>query len=388
MSEGGARRPGPKPPRRLAVGLLSALLMAMIGALTSPSAGSAVTLPLPQPPGLPPLPTLPGGSGSGGTKKTASAPPRPSRSPPSLCPGLTPPGLLALTASVFPCDFPDPMVLRAGGAWYAYGSSTGWETGGAAFPILRSTDLRHWQSVGNALSRPPGWSAGDLWGPSVLAWRHRYLLYYSAKQRGNGRHCVAVASSPSPQGPFRPLRRIACQSGRLRGFIDPAPLALSPRRLYLFFSVDAPRHSISILRLSASGLRGRGRVQPVLHVSRRWGRLANATVEGPWPLVRGGRFYLFYSAGSWSSDYRMAYARARSPYGPYLDSAPVEIVGPSPALIGPGGGSVVTGPDGRSWLDFAAWTGTPGYQHGTERTLRVAPLSWRLGGIPRLTLTG
>ncbi|MEO6857231.1 MAG: family 43 glycosylhydrolase, partial [Solirubrobacteraceae bacterium] len=289
--------------------------------------------------------------------------------------------------AVFPCDFPDPMLLRAQGAWFAYASATGWEEHQHAFPILRSTDLRHWRFAGDALANPPSWSSSDLWGPSVLFWHGRYLLFYNAKLRG-GPHCLAVATAPAPQGPFVTRRRLACRSGRRRGFIDPAPLVAPGHRLYLFFSVDSPRHSLAAMPLAASGLRAAGPVRTLLGVSRRWGLLRSETVEGPWPLQRHGFYYLFYSAGSWSLDYRMAYAVARSPLGPYLDSAPVPILAGSAQLPAPGGGSVLAGGGGPDWLAFAAWSGAPGYALGSERTMRIAPLRWTSRGIPQVVLSG
>jgi beta-xylosidase len=301
-------------------------------------------------------------------------------------------GAVPYAGAVFPCDFPDPMVLKQGHAWFAYGTSTGWEHGVRSFPILRSTDLRHWKFVGDALSRPPRWAAGDLWGPSVIAWHGSYLLYYGASLRGRGPHwgphCVAVARARRPQGPFRTLGRIACRVPRGRGLIDPAPLVAPGRRIDLFFSVDSPRHSISAVRLSANGLRATGRVHRLLWVSPRWGRLRSRTVEGPWPLRRRGRYYLFYSAGSWMSDYRMSYAVARHPLGPYRDTAPVEILRARKPLRSPGGGSVVLGAGGATWLAFHAWSGRSGYQFNSERTMRIAPLQWTRRGVPRLDLRG
>jgi beta-xylosidase len=246
--------------------------------------------------------------------------------------------------------------------------------------------------VGNALSTPPAWTEKawtekDMWGPSVIRWQGRYLLFYSASRAPTGRHCVAVATASSPQGPFAARRIIACHSGRQRGFIDPAPLAVG-RRLYLFFAVDEPQHLIGVLALNHGGLRSTGRSARVLGVSPRWGPLNDATVEGPSPLKRNGRYYLFYSAGSWDSDYRMAYAVARSPMGPYRDSAPVALIGSLPGLPAPGGGAVLSGPGHANWLAFAAWTGTPGYALGSQRTLRIAPLRWNRRGVPRALLTG
>ena len=378
---------------RLRTGL-SILMGALVVALVAgPPVGSATILPplpLPLPPTpAPPAVPLPGGGGSSsGPSQTSPAPPRPSRSPPSRCADQSVTGVIPFSDAVFPCDFPDPMVLRSGGTWLAYGSATGWEASGRALPILRSNDLRHWRFVGDALTRPPAWSAGDLWGPSVLRWQGRYLLFFNARQRTRGLHCLAVAVAATPVGPFVTRRRLACASGRERGYIDPAPLATPQHRLYLFMSVDRPRHAIAVLRLTADGLRAVGRPHTVLGVSPRWGRLRARTVEGPWPVHRGGFYYLFYSAGSWSLDYRMAYAVSRSPLGPYVDSAPVPILSGTPQLPAPGGGSVLSGPGSSSWLAFAAWSGAPGYTGSSQRTMRIAPLRWTPRGVPEVVLSG
>ncbi|MDQ6836729.1 MAG: family 43 glycosylhydrolase [Actinomycetota bacterium] len=341
--------------------------------------------PLPVPPGVP---KLPGPSGS----HPSAAPPRPSRPPPSRCSDVSAPGAVGYALPIFPCDFPDPMILRARGAWFAYASPTGWEQGRRSVPILQSSDLRHWRYIGDALSGPPRWSSADLWSPSVMAWNGGYLMYFSAKHRGGG-HCLAVATAAAPQGPFAPRRRIACWSRHAHGYIDPAPLVAPGHRLYMFFSTDSPRHAITVLRLSADGLRARGRPRSVLGVSSRWGTLHDQTVEAPSPVRRGGRYFLFYSAGSWSSDYRMSYAVARSPLGPYRDAAPVPTVGPSARLPAPGGGSVVAAGGGpghsrATWLAFTAWSGPPGYGLGSERMMRIAPLVWSPRGRPHLVLSG
>ena len=89
-----------------------------------PAAGAGILPPLPPLPlplPLPPLPASPlPSSGSGGSAAGTPAtqpPPRPSRSPPSSCADQSVPGVIPFALAVFPCDFPDPMVLRAGDAW-------------------------------------------------------------------------------------------------------------------------------------------------------------------------------------------------------------------------------------------------------------------------------
>jgi hypothetical protein len=66
----------------------------------------------------------------------------------------------------------------------------------------------------------------------------------------------------------------------------------------------------------------------------------------------------------------------------------VPILSATGQLPAPGGGSVVGGPGGANWLAFAAWSGLPGYTHGSERTMRVAPLSFNRRGVPTVALSG
>ena len=51
---------------------------------------------------------------------------------------------------VYPFDFPDPFVLRVGGDYFAYGTNSV----GGNIQIIESTDLLHWNALGNALGQP------------------------------------------------------------------------------------------------------------------------------------------------------------------------------------------------------------------------------------------
>lgn len=328
---------------------------------------------------IPPI-SIPGllGEPGQGSPNSSAGPVRPNR-PPERCNPWAPSAVELSGRPAFACDFPDPMVLRVGRTFYAYGTSTGWERPGRTFPILRSRDLRRWRPAGDAIGREPAWSNGHLWAPSVLAARGRYFMYYGARRRGDNVHCLAVATARRPAGPFRDRGVISCGDRRASGYIDPAPLVYRGRA-YLFFSVDGPRHSISVLPLGKSLLRARGPRRPLVGVGSPWHRSsAYETVEGPWPVRRGRRFYLLYSAGCWCSDYRMGFAVARRPLGPYRDSRANPVLRGGGALVAPGGGSLITGRGGRSWLAFHAWTGQPDYDQGGSRTLRVAPMSWNRG---------
>lgn len=278
---------------------------------------------------------------------------------------------------VFARDFPDPNVLKVGGDYYAYGTSTAWEPYNHEFPILHSRDLVHWRYVGDALTTTPAWSTGDWWAPDVIAHGGRYYMYYVGKSLANNQHCVAVATATRPTGPFADRGVIGCGDAAVQGYIDPAPLIDANGKAYLYVSVDNPYHSISVIPLASDLLRAAGPRRELFTVSQAWEHGPYfTTVEGPFPLKRGNTYYLFYSGNDWQHDYAMGYATAPSPLGPFTKYARNPILRGTPHVTGPGGGSVVQGLHGGWWLVYHAWSGSPGYA-SSVRNLRIDPLQWK-----------
>jgi beta-xylosidase len=284
---------------------------------------------------------------------------------------------------VFGLEFPDPVALRDGRDYYAYGTTVHWRGRRHLFPILRSRDLIHWRYAGDAFRRPPRWSADRWWAPGVLRRGGSYYLYYSA-QRRDARHCIAVATAKRPQGPFRNRSVLHC--GRPGGSIDPAPFVDSDGRAYLYFAhTDTrcrtrPHHCfIAAVRLRDDLLRMVGRRRIVLGISQLWevGRRSSA-VENPWMVKRGARYFLLYSGNDWRRDYAMGYAVSRSPLGPFVKAFQPILEG-SPAAAGPGGGSVVVGPHGGDWLVYHARRTRRRSSADRPRLLHIDPISWTDG---------
>lgn len=277
---------------------------------------------------------------------------------------------------VFSQDFPDPAVLKVGGSYYAYGTTTGWEPPGHEFPILRSNDLAHWEYVGDALNTPPTWSTGDWWAPDVIAHNGMYFMYYVGLK--DGRHCVAVATARTPVGPFVHRHVIGCGDATGDGYIDPAPLVDTDGKAYLYLSVDDPMHSISVIPLAPDLLRSVGPRRQLFSLSQSWEFGASfSTVEGPFAVKRGNIYYLFYSGNDWQHSYAMGYATATSPIGPFRKSGHNPILKGDAGAVGPGGGSLIQGPHGGWWLAYHAWTGGPGYDSGGVRNLRIDRVRWQ-----------
>lgn len=270
---------------------------------------------------------------------------------------------------VFVRDFPDPMVLRLSAhQYYAYGTSVAWTAG--YFPVLRSTNLVRWTYVGDAFHQLPHGALGDLWAPDVIHRGHTYYLYYT--YLGTIGHCIGAATSSRPSGPFHYRSTIGCGSRGGLGWIDPDPF-LAAHHAYLYVAVDSP-HRLAVIPLRANLLHAAGAARPILGVSEPWE--GGVTVEGPFMIRHDGRYDLFYSGNDWRGSYAMGMASAPSPLGPFTPCACNPVLHGTGKVIGPGGGSVVRGPNGKLWLLYHAWSGPEGYDRGGQRTLRLDPLQW------------
>jgi hypothetical protein len=276
------------------------------------------------------------------------------------------------TGAKFPYDFADPYVLRVGGTWYGYSTNAG----AGDVQVVRSTDLTHWELVGNALAALPRWAdANATWAPSVLARGDHHVLFYTVREASSGLQCISRAVSPSPTGPFLDdsTGPLVCQRDH-GGSIDPSPFVGPDGKATLLWKSEgrgfagAPA-TIWSQELSPDGL-SLAYVPPqaLLTAGRSFER---GVIEGPTMLHAGGRYFLLYAAADWSSPhYATGYAVCDGPAGPCTKTGgPVlQTVG---RLAGPGGAEVFYDRQGRPWVAFHAYA-EPNVGYPSSRYLHLA----------------
>lgn len=305
---------------------------------------------------------------------------------------------LHYTNPVWDGYFADPFVLKHNGEYWAYGTGPA-ALDGKQFPILRSPDLVNWELVGGALE-PLGGVFCDYWAPEVAFRDGTFYLYYSAASAGvigigDERHRLRLATSDTPQGPFRDSGDIILPD---EGFTIDAHPFCDPRdgKWYLFFARDyfdgRVGTGLAVVELG-NDMRPQGEVHTCIRASADWqiyqspriihGEEHDAwhTVEGPFVLFQEGLFYCLYSGSNWQEPwYGVGFGVAEHPLGPWRDewheTGPSVLQGVSDKVLGPGHNSVIIGPDNVTpFVVYHAWD-----VNKTARRLCIDPLIWAQEG--------
>ncbi|MBN2046994.1 MAG: family 43 glycosylhydrolase [Anaerolineaceae bacterium] len=293
------------------------------------------------------------------------------------------------TNPVLDQDFPDPDVLRVGDIYYAYATNTN----GINIQAAKSTDLVHWDVLGDMLPKLPDWAVQDFgwaWAPEVYkpVEGDDYLMYFVARYAigSGGTQCIGVARSASPEGPFEPIgdAPFICQVDE-GGSIDAASFIDDDGQQYVLWKNDGNSMGVQtwlyLQAVSPDGLTLQGDPVRLLTVDQHW---EGVLVEAPTLWKQDGRYYLFYSANAYNDQrYAVGCAVADSVSGPYqkVSDEPILKTTINAGIVGPGGQDVVIGPRGDTWLLFHGWA-PEAFRH-----LRLLPLVWE-EGIPRVVVSG
>jgi GH43 family beta-xylosidase len=288
------------------------------------------------------------------------------------------------TNPVYAHYFADPFVLKHGHEYYAYGTLA---RQGRTFAGLTSTDLVSWRPLGDVLEplAPP---REQYWAPEVAGSEGRWYMYYSAGREEGQEHQLRVAIATEPAGPFRDSGLVLDPDEAFS--IDAHPFRDDDGRWYLYYCVDflegdrvgtgiVVRELEEMTRLV--GERG-AVVRPfadwnLFQADRHWyGRTRDwYTVEGPCVRKKNGRYYCFFSGGSWRElNYGVDYAVAEHPLGPWrvrgVDGPSIlRTTGP---VLGPGHASVVASPSGADdYIVYHAWDAAR-----DARRMRIDRLEW------------
>ena len=298
---------------------------------------------------------------------------------------------------VLDADFPDPAVILApDGHYYAYATQTLREGTWINIQVARSADLVHWDFLGDAMPQKPDWAreTQDLWAPFVLQDGDRYLMYFSAThdachdpERG---HCLAVATSDSPTGPFVDMG-VPLLLGVGFEYIDPMVFVDPDSGKWLLYW-GSGFHPIRVQELGddrmsfAPGSEATNLIWPNPDGFPR-------LVEAAWVIRHDDFYYLFYSGDNCcgpDAEYGVMVARSRCPTGPYETLEEARGVPHSLMLfksarwLAPGHNSIVTDKAGDTWIIYHAIDVNRPRQRqedeiNSRRIMLIDKIQWRDG---------
>jgi beta-xylosidase len=288
--------------------------------------------------------------------------------------GVNPVGSDRFTAGrYYHGDFPDPAVLKVGRTYYSYSTTIS----GLNLPVMASANLVSWRAVGEGLRNPAAWArqhragtrhVATTWAPTVVRAGRGYTHAYATPVRGVSprKMCISVSRSQRPASGYvdRTRRPLVCPAGR--GAIDPQYFRARSGNLYLLWKSEQTngyKAALWITRVLANGTRVAHVTRRLLTASEPW---EGGIIENPSMIGYRGRWYLFYSAGSYDDDsYATGYAICRTPLGP-CTRAPAPLLTTGGRVSGPGGAMAFYDGSRRLRLAYAAWDfGRTGYPTST-----------------------
>jgi arabinan endo-1,5-alpha-L-arabinosidase len=266
-------------------------------------------------------------------------------------------------------DFPDPAVIHApDGYYYAYATQTLREGHWINIQVARSRDLVHWQHLGDALPEKAGWArtTQDFWAPFVVQDGERYLMYYSAThdachepERG---HCLAVAVSDFPAGPFVDMG-MPLLLGVGFEYIDPMVFVDPESGKWLLYW-GSGFQPIKVQELGPDRMSFAAASEPTSLV---WPNPVKGAfprlVEAAWVIRHDDFYYLFYSGDNCcgpDAEYGVMVARSRHATGPFETLEQARGVPHSLMLfkserwLAPGHNSIMTDRAGDTWIIYHA----------------------------------
>lgn len=230
---------------------------------------------------------------------------------------------------IFPGWFADPEIHVFDGRYYVYPTTSAPYEKQTSLEAFSSPDLVHWHREGKILELGQiPWSTNRAaWAPTVIERDGTYFMYFGA---GDGAG-LGVATSKSPRGPFKdalgkPLIKDAINGAQP---IDAMAFLDDDGQAYLYYG--GWQHA-NVVKLSRDMLHTEGEFHEIT---------PQGYVEGCFMLKHRGEYVFMWSEGGWGNDsYGVAYARAKSPLGPFNRIA--HILGTDPKIAkGPGHHSVL-----------------------------------------------
>jgi Glycosyl hydrolases family 43 len=284
------------------------------------------------------------------------------------------PGIVVAESNAY--DIPDPFMLDAGQKYYMYFSSAFGDRTASNVPYVVGTP-GNWGPIHDAMPKLPAWAfstaqQATTWDPFVAHVGDRYVMYAAPSLRVDKQnipmHCIVVASSASPAGPFTAVGRspLVCQQ-TLGGdidaqlFYDPSGPRGALHPYYLVWKSDnnnlpgSGPCTIWAAPMSNDGLSLAGQAVAIFRPTRSW---EEPVLEAPQMIVApNGSLWLFFSSGAgyFTPRYDMGVVECSGILSGCFDHQAHLFITTDEQGIGPGEETIFVAADHSIWLLYNPW---------------------------------
>lgn len=216
---------------------------------------------------------------------------------------------------VFSGWYADPEGIIYGNKYWIYPTYSAPYDQQVFMDAFSSPDLVNWTKHERIIDTAEvKWARRAMWAPGVLQKNGKYYLFFAANDVHEGEvGGIGVAVADKPEGPFRDLLGKPLINEIVNGAqpIDQFVFKDSDGTYYMYYG-GWGHCNIVKLNDSFTGL------VPFEDGTTYKEVTPEGYVEGPFMFKRDGRYYFMWSEGGWTGpDYRVAYAIADSPFGPF-----------------------------------------------------------------------
>lgn len=184
------------------------------------------------------------------------------------------------------------------------------------FDAFSSPDLVNWTKHSEVLHiRDVPWVKYALWAPAIVSKDGKYYLYFGGNdiQSNDEVGGIGVAVADTPEGPFKDAIGRPLISQIINGAqpIDQFVFLDDDGQYYMYYGGWGHCNVVKLNDdLISLGRFDDGDTYKEI--------TPKDYVEGPFMLKRNGKYYFMWSEGGWTGpNYRVAYAIAESPLGPF-----------------------------------------------------------------------
>ena len=296
-----------------------------------------------------------------------------------------------MTASaVNPIDtawYADPEAVIYGNRYFIYPTCSDVYEKQTRLDCFSSPDLVNWTRHESIIDTARvKWAEKCMWAPSAISKDGKYYLFFSANDVHQGEiGGIGVAVASAPEGPYKDLLG--------RPLINDIINGAQPIDQFVFRDDDGTYYMYyggwghcNVVRLSNDFKS----LVPFADGDTFKEITPEKYVEGPFMFRRGDKYYFMWSEGGWTGpDYKVAYAIASSPLGPFIRRGTILQSNPD---IGTGAGhhSIIHVPGTEEY--YIVYHRHPlGATDGNHRVICIDTLSFDSNGLIlpiKMTVTG